>query len=46
MPYAKKGDRLFFIFTKFAKCKENKTCENKSKAQILLTYKYWYIFKS
>lgn len=42
----KKVTAFFFIFTKFAKCKENKTCENKSKAQILLTYKYWYIFKS
>lgn len=42
----KKVIGFFFIFTKFAKYKENKTCENKLKAQILLTYKYWYIFKS
>lgn len=42
----KKSDSLFFILTKFAKCKENRTCKNKCKAQILLTYKYWYIFKS
>lgn len=42
----KKSDSLFFILTKFAKCKENRTCKNKCKAQILLTYKYWYILKS
>lgn len=42
----KKVTGFFFIFTKFAKCKENETCENKSKEQILLTYKYWYVFKS
>lgn len=34
----KKVIGFFFIFTKFAKYKENKTCENKLKAQILLTY--------
>lgn len=34
----KKVTGFFFIFTKFAKYKENKTCENKLKAQILLTY--------
>lgn len=33
----KKVTALFFIFTKFAKCKENRNCENKSKALILLT---------